>query len=705
MPETANYTFQRFGRAYHLRVDTPQDLRFVLSLDEALWVANSASIETINADAVLLDCLDPNDDHRVHAQDVKEAIRWMLDRLAVLDGVVEGNTSLRLDAIAEDDDEGRRIRLAADKILQRVGAMDSDVVTLEHVRKVKKVEDDRGLSAAGIVLPAAAPDDKMRGFLEAVLATVGGADHPGGDRGVTEEHLRRFLEESRTHLQWRARADLGPDGGPTSVMPLGADTHAAYGLLATLRDKIDQFFSLCRAARIDPQVADRVWAPNAAPKELDLADRIALEGFLIATPLARPNPNGRLDVTGELNPQFAAQIALFHTTIMTPLGAGERLALTEWAAIQGKFADHRAWFEARPDVTVGDLVADELQSYVDDERFRTDTLALIAQSHRTALDLEEVRLLEQLILYQAWMLPFVNSFVSFPALYDPKRRALFEMGTLVMDGRHFTLAVRVLDRDLHKRLSAASNVFVLFAEITDREGQPQYEVAVPVTSGGRGNLQVGKRGIFVDTDGASHHAKVIHIVENPISFREALVSPFTRMGRAITGKLEQMQTAAESKIEKLGVGAVSKVEATDKPVEAVPQPTTQTTGGVLAGGGIALAALGSSGAFVISTLSGMSVWTIVGALGILTQVVLLPILAVAWIKLRRRDLSSILEGSGWGINARMRLDRRQADTFTLRPPYPPGSRGIRHRAWWVWLVAAVLIVGGTVAVAIWKGLI
>ena len=704
MPETASYTFERFGRAYHLRVESPEDLRFVLSLDEALWVANSASIETINADAVLLDYLDPNDDKRVHAQDVKEAIRWMLARLATLEGVAEGNTTLRLDAIREEDDEGRRIRLAADKILTRVGAKGSDVVTLEHVRKVKKVEDDRGLSAAGIVLPAAARDDEMRGFLEAVLATVGGADHPGGDKGVTEDHLEQFLDEARAYLKWKARADLGADGTPTAILPLGADTHAAYELLAVLRDKIDQFFSLCHAARIDPQVADRVWAPNAAPKELDLADCNALESFLTTTPLARPNPNGRLDVTGEINPLFAPQVQRFHETIMGPLGAGDRLDRTEWVAIQGKFEDHRAWFEARPAVSVGEFDVNLLHTFGDDERFRTDTRALIAQSHRTALDLKEVHLVEQLILYQAWMLPFVNSFVSFPALYDPKKRALFEMGTLVMDGRHFTLAVRVLDRDLHKRLSAASNVFVLFTEITDREGQPQYEVAVPVTSGGRGNLQVGKRGIFVDTEGESHHAKVIHIVENPISFREAMISPFVRMGQAITGKLEKMQSVAEDRIEKFGVGAVSKVEPTDKPAEAAaPAPAAQSTAGALAGGGIALAALGSSGAFVISTLAGMSAWTILATIGALSQVILLPILTVAWIKLRRRDLSSILEGSGWGINARMRLDRRQADTFTLRPPYPPGSRGIRHRTWWLWLVAAVAIVGGAVALALWKG--
>ena len=51
MPETRTFAFRLHGHAYHLVLDDPSDLRWAVELDAALWVANSASIETINADA------------------------------------------------------------------------------------------------------------------------------------------------------------------------------------------------------------------------------------------------------------------------------------------------------------------------------------------------------------------------------------------------------------------------------------------------------------------------------------------------------------------------------------------------------------------------------------------------------------------------------------------------------------------------------
>ena len=42
----------------------------------------------------------------------------------------------------------------------------------------------------------------------------------------------------------------------------------------------------------------------------------------------------------------------------------------------------------------------------------------------------------------------------------------------------------------------------------------------------------------------------------------------------------------------------------------------------------------------------------------------------------RRELSAILEGSGWAINARMRLTRKQGKAFTQRPRSPKGAKEV-----------------------------
>ena len=102
-------------------------------------------------------------------------------------------------------------------------------------------------------------------------------------------------------------------------------------------------------------------------------------------------------------------------------------------------------------------------------------------------------------------------------------------------------------------------------------------------------------------------------------------------------------------------------------------------GGLLMGGGVALAALSSAMAYVTSTLADVELYKIV--LGLLADVmaVILPTSIVAAFKLRSRDLSAVLEGAGWAINARMRLTLRQGRVFTSRPPFPKGARGVPKR--------------------------
>ena len=85
---------------------------------------------------------------------------------------------------------------------------------------------------------------------------------------------------------------------------------------------------------------------------------------------------------------------------------------------------------------------------------------------------------------------------------------------------------------------------------------------------------------------------------------------------------------------------------------------------------MALAAVGSSFAFMVKTLSGLTLKTVFLALLIVAAIIAIPAGIAAYYKLSRRDLSTILEGSGWGINSRMKLTASQAACFTFRPNKP-----------------------------------
>jgi sulfite exporter TauE/SafE len=88
------------------------------------------------------------------------------------------------------------------------------------------------------------------------------------------------------------------------------------------------------------------------------------------------------------------------------------------------------------------------------------------------------------------------------------------------------------------------------------------------------------------------------------------------------------------------------------------------------GAGVTIAALGSALAYITKTLAAIHPVRVVLSLLAAALILVVPISIVAIVKLRRRDLSTILEGSGWAINARMRLTRRQSRHFTTKPGIP-----------------------------------
>ena len=690
-------TFRRYGRSYHLQIETAADLENVLDLDEAHWVATNAPIRTINCDETFLGLLDSDSNGRITCQDMKGAVSWLLGSLRDYAAVAERSHKLQLSAINTDTYEGAKIRGAADKILSKLGQSDAGEVTLEQVRQIKTEVESMPVSEAGVVLPQATQDAEIQEFLGDVIAATGGAPHPSGTPGVGSVQLDQFIADAAAYTNWHDQGAIPGGMDKTQVMPFGVETATAFAILESVRGKIDQYFAQCEALALDEQFIRRMGWTESELQDIDFDDPAAIEEVLKKAPLAKANATRLLSFEDPVNPYYAETLERFRRIVAGPVlgDCGATLSAVQWTEIKSVFAAHQSWVQAKSGAAVEPLGRDKLQVYLD-QRFAEAVRNLIAESTKTAFVLENIRLLERLILYQAFMIDLANNFVSLPHLYDPDSRAMFEMGALVMDGRRFNLAVRAEDRGQHAAVAKTSNMFVVYVEVAGREAGQAYEVAIPVTSGGKGNLCVGKRGVFRDIRGNEYDARVVHVIENPISYREALVSPFQRLGKLLTGKIESMTAAAEKKLD---------AQVSTPPNQIGPQgmaggqaPTQGSgllTGGLLMGGGVAVAALGSAVAYITKTLGGVPKLNIfLGILGAIL-LVLFPISIVAFLKLRRRDLSAILEGSGWGINSRMRLTHKLGRFFTEKPEYPKGSKGVRRVAWRLILAVFVLIAAVT----------
>jgi len=697
MAATERMVFRRYGHSHHLRIRTAADLEFAVALDEAHWVATNAPVSTINCDETFLRLLDRDGSGRITCEELKEGIRWLMGMLTDRSGIAERSSTLDLRAINTGADEGRRARDAARKILDRCGDEEARTVTLEQVRRVKAQVESMPVSEAGVVLPAAAKDAQVAQFITDVIAAVGGTPHPAGEQGITRGQLEEFLAAAAAQIEWRRAGEVPPHAAKTPVMPLGGETPGAYAVLSSIRGKMDQYFAQCEAAALDERFVRRMGWTEGELEGLDFDDPTVIEQVLKGAPLARATPERRLIFEQPVNPYYAETLERFRREVAEPvLGeSGPFLTVGQWRRIKAAFAEHEAWVNSQPAPAVGALGTEKLQTYLQ-ERFARAVGELIDESSRAAVAMDNIRLIEKLILFQASMIDLANNFVSFPHLYEPASRAVFEMGTLVMDGRRFNLAVKVENRTRHAQVAKSSNMYVLYAEVTPAGGET-YEVAVPVTSGGKGNLCVSKRGIFRDLCGREHDARIVHIIENPISLREALVSPFMRLGKLLSGKIESITTQAEKKLDASATAAMSRLEPAPGAAAPAPRPTSGlATGGMLMGAGVALAALGSAVAYIAKTLAALKPIQLIIVILAAVLIVLVPTSIVAYIKLRKRDLSAILEGSGWGINARMRLTRRQRRFFTLRPPYPRGARGVRRVGWMLAIAAVVIaiLVGG-----------
>ena len=101
---------------------------------------------------------------------------------------------------------------------------------------------------------------------------------------------------------------------------------------------------------------------------------------------------------------------------------------------------------------------------------------------------------------------------------------------------------------------------------------------------------------------------------------------------------------------------------------------------LLLGGGIAIAALGSSFAYITKALSQVKPAHILVALAGIAAIVLLPGIIAGFIKIRKRDMSVLLEASGWAVNVHMRLSATLGRLFTHVPNLPKDARRERRDA-------------------------
>jgi len=676
--------FQNYGGIHQLRIESAEDLACIHDLHPAHWAATSLRVESLQCDPVFLEYLNRDGSGTIRAEHLRAAVRWIFHRMAKDDRLAASSDILCLADLDTSHEEGRKIKEAAIHVLGQLHAESSDEIGLEQVRAFQNTYGMTSPNGDGVLPPQHVSDPAAAQLAKDVLEQAGGTKDVSGEDGINEGHLHKFLDGARKYLAWKALAE---DDGAARILPWGDDTASAVQLTSECDAKIEQFFRQCDLVKLDARTAEQFCLSKQALEHLNESDLQAMERQLAQAPLQTPNAEGVLNLQSSGNPYYQDRIDDLQTRVLARAQPDSPEALTRvgWQRVKAIFEPYCAWRTEKPSDGIGELSEATLKEYLDGPA-QKKLLQLLLEDLSVQDEVKQVADLEKLILYQRWLLELANNFVCFSALYDPSRRALFELGDLIIDGRKLSFTIKVRNRAEHKKIAQTSRLFLVYAEITVPEEKGRsFEIAAALTGGGQGAIEIGKRGIFYDLQGKEWDARVVDMVENPISLAEAIKSPFVKAKKLLFGKVEAFVGTRAGDLEESTTEITTKMEkgesfqqAAEVPTAGAAPPSDSGMRDLVLAGGIAFAAVGSSLVYLLNTLSQIS--PLNAGLALVSMVLVVAFFSglSGWNKLRRRDMSALLEGCGWAVNFRMYMTPGLGYLFSHTPNLPEGARKERR---------------------------
>ena len=669
--EPHRWKFFRAGDVDQVVLAQGDDLERLSELDQKLWMALSCPTRGLEFDSRTLECIDADHDGHIRPPEVLAAVDWAKQVFRNLDDLLAEGSSVPLASINEKTQLGRDLLAASRRLLAKLGRPDANTVSAEDVTGAAEILAASRFNGDGIVPADSAEDEATHRAIEDIIAAMGSKPDRSGKPGVDQASIDRFFEEAAATVAWLGQADQD-----AAIRPLGGATSEAAEAVAAVRAKVDDYFARCRLAAFDSRAVAAL-----GPAESDLA---ALAGKSLTNdaaeiaqlPLAAIGAGRSLFLHEGMNPAWASKVAVLVAAAVRPILGADKAALTEsdWSTIKERLAPFATWQAARPSAALaalGDARVRELHAGT----FRQDLGALVVKDAALEDQSSQIDLVEKMILFRRDLSRLVRNFVNFSEFYG-QRRAIFQVGTLYLDGRSCSLCLPVEDASKHAAVAGLARAFLVYCDCTRKAGEKRSIVAV-VTGGGTDNLMVGRNGVFYDHQGSDWDATVTRIIENPINIRQAAWAPYKRFVRMIEEQVAKRASAADEESRQKTQAAAMQTAHADKTkaedaAAKMPEPKKIDVGTVAAIG-VAVAGMATFLSSILATFLGLGMWMPVGALGLLLAISG-PSMLIAWLKLRQRNVGPILDANGWSVNALAKINIPFGSALTKVAALPRGAR-------------------------------
>jgi len=656
------WRFFRAGGFNQVALNSGADLMALDQLDQKLWVALACPTSGLEFDKATLALIDTDKDGRVRAPELIAAVKWAGGLLKNPDDLLKGSPTLRAAAVNDAAPEGKLIAAFARQVL---GKAETAEITIDEAAAAAQTFAAKPFNGDGIVPPDTASDAATQTVINDIIACVGGEADASGKPGVSQAKLDQFFADAAAYSGWWKKAE-----GDATVLPLGLNTEAAAAAVKAVKAKVDDYFARCRLAAFDPRALN---ALNRDEKEflaLGAKDLTLTHADIAGFPLAQVGANKSLPLTQGLNPAWAEPIATLQAAAVKPL-LGDRTSLTEadWAALLAKLGPFDVWSGSEAGGSVEKLGLKRVREILATNAQETLT-ALIAKDKSEEPNAQAVIGLNRLVHYHRDLYKLCNNFVNFRDFYGRKDKAIFQAGTLYLDQRSCDLCITVEDAGKHAAMAGLAGTYLAYCDCYRKGSGEKLQIVAAFTGGDSDNLMVGRNGIFYDRKGRDWDATITKIVDNPISIRQAFWSPYKKLVRSIEERAAKQAAAAEAassaKLEKAAEGATD-------PSKAKPEEPKKIDVGIVAALAVAFGAVGTAIGYLLGFFQKLPQWQIPLVIMLFMLLISAPSMAIAWLKLRKRNLGPILDANGWAVNARAKMNVPFGGALTGVAALPPGA--------------------------------
>ena len=686
------WRFFRAGGFDQVRIETGADLWALDQLDQKLWVALACPAFGLEFDRRALELLDSDKDGRIRVNEILAAIGWLRQILKHGDEMVVPGRAVSLDSIDESTLQGAQVLASAKRILANLGKAEAQAIDLADAGDSERIFAQTRFNGDGVITLRASADEALGQVIADIITCLGGVPDRSGEDGIDLERITRFFQQIAAYADWL-------EGG--AAIAVSVEAGAA---LEALRDKIDGFFLRCRMTVYSEAAARTVNPAVDVFQPLTAASTAEALAALRPLPLAAVYPQADLPLLRGINPAWDAELAAFrHLVVNGRLSLSE----SEWTEAKARYAAHGRWLAAKPETAVEALGAERIVALRASASAAEAALAaLVAEDMALEAEANGIDAVERLVVYRTHLFQLVNNFVNFRQFYAREEKAIFQAGRLYLDGRSSDLCMAVGDADKHAALATLSRIYLVYCQCVRRGSDEAMVIMAGFTAGDCDQLMVGRNGVFYDRHGRDWDASIIKLVEHPISLRQAFWSPYKQLTRFIGAQVEKMATAkAKAEEANLQASVAGKIVAPAK-----TPPAAFDAGrfaGIFAAFGLALGAIGTAIASVVTGFFTLVWWQMPLAVLGLVLAVSGPSMVIAYMKLRQRNLAPILDATGWAVNARACINIPFGASLTALAELPEGAErslvdpfAEKKRPWTDYLLLAALLAIG--AASAWQ---